>query len=868
MAGNLPIEFNIPISKPHSMLLPIGMPNMMPLKPVNIPLKTQLPQITTNPVVITPSVTGINIPVSSDNLPLKPNEVNLQGKTLFEETEDLAAQAKMAVGDFAQNMTPLLHNFGAALPAALTSIVAAMSANQEASLLGILSILFTKTDYSAPPYKKTELEERIKKIQERLVEEDESCGLSVHMILPKYLKSSNIDFAEECLDIIEEEPELSFEDKYSLFICSLEKSKNEKLRPLIKKVLAAGEDKLSAITKESYLDLVEKNPEFAEELLNSDKIRGEDKRVILNLPKKFINSGFIQKIMNNEKFTAAERASIIQQAAIVLSKWNFFEFLPYSKKCEQVIEEILANEKADPAFTSDIVGTLKKSNTDIINEVIENDNIHSCDKFEVIDYSTKNTMEYSRENIFNNPHINSCDMFAIISRISKADKELRKVIKDKLLYNDKIKSCDIANFISEIKRKKEINPEYMDYVLNDDNIPSQYKGMMYYCLEEDNLEWIKQISTYEDKEMVTFLTACEKRAYDKEAYRKKVIDFLENKCSKEDLLFEIISEERDFVKNAFRLRENPRIRYFDLNPILHSTNENILNEFLNDNYTSIVKEFPQNTPENEILQKTKESDVIQIGEQLYINDGDKLFKWNMTKEACDKLFPPFKRFATNQGNIGNCYLIAVLISLMNSPKGRKYLYKSFSQEGNDILCTIRAYKDYGGTKRFENGEIPEATTMVDACKGLQMLERTYAEVALLENDEVNHPQTAFLKTLDRICGGFDMDAIMDLTGAQKTYNIEKNFKHKVAEFPHKKITREFLKKYVNSKNNCCFIDFSADSRIYDVMSLHAYILDSYNVLEDKVILIDPHDSLSVKKLSYDVFSILLNSLTICNLEEE
>ena len=59
-----------------------------------------------------------------------------------------------------------------------------------------------------------------------------------------------------------------------------------------------------------------------------------------------------------------------------------------------------------------------------------------------------------------------------------------------------------------------------------------------------------------------------------------------------------------------------------------------------------------------------------------------------------------------------------------------------------------------------------------------------------------------------------------------------------------------------------------DSRIYDVMSSHAYILDSYKVLEDKVILIDPNDSLAVKKLSYNAFVMLLNSLTLCNLEEE
>ena len=109
---------------------------------------------------------------------------------------------------------------------------------------------------------------------------------------------------------------------------------------------------------------------------------------------------------------------------------------------------------------------------------------------------------------------------------------------------------------------------------------------------------------------------------------------------------------------------------------------------------------------------------------------------------------------------------------------------------------------------------------------------------------------------------------MDLTGASRTNNIEKFFKHKVVEFNPKKVTKTFLEKYINNKNNCCFAAFTNDSKKYDIIRGHSYILDNYDILNNEVVLINPHDSLETKKLSYDVFNKLLNCLIICNLEEE
>ncbi len=873
MAGNL-VKLNSIINKPT-----VQPPQQVALPSVKLPdapLPPQLPQTLTKPNIL-PSLgqkvfLSADVPVFSQDLPIKSEDIiskEDEAKTPSEKAENFEAEVKMTFVNFAQWLTPFLQNFAPMLPSAALSAAAQLSAaNQEASLLSMISIMISNSYCSLEP-ENLEFKARRNKIHEKFLLSKEviyESGVSMGMTLQEYISEDNIDFAEEVLNIIEENTDLSSKDKYYLFISAIKKSKNKKLIPLIKKILKADEDSLSSMVKEEYLSLIEKNPETAEELLDTDKINGDDKAIVLDRIK-YLDKDFIEKIMNKENFTKYERQAVLVEISDAISKWERFPFISYPKKCRQLIYDILSDEKADPFFISDIIETIKKSNVDIVREVMENDNIHSCDKFCVIPALNKSNIEYARENILNNPHINSCDKSDIIGKISDMNEKLREIIKDKLLYNDKIKSCDIVSFINEIKRKNDINIEYMNFVLNNDNIPSKYKGMFYYNTNSKNFNWIKKISSFENKDLAALLLACENFTFDIGNYHKTALDFLENKCSKEKLLDRIYFE-KPFVKNSLQLLDNPNIFYSDLNTILHSTNENIASEFSNQNYMSIVKNFPKGTSENEILEKTKESDVIQVGEQLYINEGDKLFKWNMTKEAFDKLFPPFKRFIANQGNVGDCYLVSVLIGLMNSPKGRNFLYKSFSQEGNDILCTIRAYKDYGGTKRFKNGELPEITTRMDACKGLQMLEQTYNEVAILENAEVNHSEKEFLKNLDRICSGFMADALMDLTGAGKTNNIERNFKHKVTKVNQINVTKSFLGKYVNDKKNCCFVNFVDNYCRLGILGRHAYILDSYDAEDNTVCLIDPHNSLEIKKLNYNYFITLLNALIICNLEEE
>lgn len=152
---------------------------------------------------------------------------------------------------------------------------------------------------------------------------------------------------------------------------------------------------------------------------------------------------------------------------------------------------------------------------------------------------------------------------------------------------------------------------------------------------------------------------------------------------------------------------------------------------------SIVPSFGAETSLQEAFTKTKTGDVVEVAGQMYINDGQELYRWNMTKEKYLELFPPVKRFTTAQDHLGNCYFVASLNSVMRNQKTRASLYKSFELNGNDVKVTIKAYEDFLGSVTFRDGmlELDKNKMHIQGCKGLQMFEQTYAQKALRQEVE-------------------------------------------------------------------------------------------------------------------------------------
>ena len=184
---------------------------------------------------------------------------------------------------------------------------------------------------------------------------------------------------------------------------------------------------------------------------------------------------------------------------------------------------------------------------------------------------------------------------------------------------------------------------------------------------------------------------------------------------------------------------------------------------------SIVPEFSEGTDLKTAFEQTSTGDAVEVGNKMYINDGNTLVEWNMTKEKYLELFPPVQRFTTTQGALNNCHLIQTLGLAMHNPNARAQFLQSFELNGNDVVVTVKSLEDFNGSKTFTDGEIQLASKNkhLTGCKGLQMYEQTYSEKALREKelDPVADPDIASIDELmARANGGQAAQTMADVFG--------------------------------------------------------------------------------------------------------
>ena len=126
--------------------------------------------------------------------------------------------------------------------------------------------------------------------------------------------------------------------------------------------------------------------------------------------------------------------------------------------------------------------------------------------------------------------------------------------------------------------------------------------------------------------------------------------------------------------------------------------------------------------------KTKIGDVFKVADEdkIYVKTSKKDSKQlDMDKDMFVKLFPPAKRFTTQQQSIGDCYLVSTLNTVMQNPKARVALYDAFHQNGKDV--TVKFQNGYGEYK-YENAEVPKDRVQKYSLKGstgIRILEDAY-----------------------------------------------------------------------------------------------------------------------------------------------
>ena len=574
------------------------------------------------------------------------------------------------------------------------------------------------------------------------------------------------------------------------------------------------------------------NKKYAREIIWHKNINSNDTGLILpHVNDESIDT--IRKVINNPDIPSVHMGDII--SSLISNKEN----IP-----ENLSDKILNSKDIEPCYKSVILYNLIAETNDLSEKIIDDKRINGYYKSIIISLLNSNN-KYWVENLLKLKY----DDFRFIAAAINLDYELEdSLVAD---YREAVlKSLDTKY---EQKIYKKTIPDLDNYEGNESWINSEdstYAGNF-----EDSLLDISSEITETPKENA-----------DKHNLSKGNKNFLE---VKEDDI-EKIDTHLYIGKLEYYLEKFPNMFIFDICDLVL---ENTLEEFNKETgklYTqkrSIVKTFPKNISEETILKKTDIGDVIEHNNQLYINEGDKLFKWNMTKEKFDDLFPAGERLLLKQGKVGDCYLLSVLLSLINNPLGKIYLYKSFEQNGNDILCTIRSYKEYGGTKNYPNGELPKVDTRLEGCKGLQMLEHTYAEVSFRSSAGVNNKNNEFLKNLDRIAGGEESTVFMELTGVQEAKKVNEHFKHKVIVLNSDMLQRDILDKYVNSKNCCSTISFLECDEKYDILANHSYFIKKYDKANDAIIIMNTHDSRDIIVIPYSKYVEMEGELCLCNLEE-
>lgn len=323
-------------------------------------------------------------------------------------------------------------------------------------------------------------------------------------------------------------------------------------------------------------------------------------------------------------------------------------------------------------------------------------------------------------------------------------------------------------------------------------------------------------------------------------------------------------------------------KHTDLSTDVYKDAEKVLNN------KPVIPEYPEKTNKKTILSKTRTGDVVSIGGKMYINDGKKLNRWNITGEKYLELFSPILRFTAKQARLGDCYFVAVIDNMMSKPEFRIKLYEMFSQEGDDIILHLKGldtYK-YKNKIRFKNGEIEQFPhkRQIQNTKGLQMLEFAYAECALRERtyDIIPHDAPMTVK-INRLKAGQEHKVMAELLGLEilSGDDIELNelddLKGEAVRFNIKKFSQtpeEILRKVGQLTDKEGFIstlstisDSNTGSgekllnKEYEIVSKHAYEIKYYDETDDTICIKNPWNCAAEIKIPVSVLAQYVNTIS-------